>query len=113
MNSITLGTSRIRELNDAFRKGGPLSGRWILTQGVLAQGPAFLAIALNAVQSFDNFTPDNDPHREHDFGAITVGQERLFWKIDYYDRTLRFGSERPDDETMTVRVLTLMLASEY
>jgi len=38
--------------------------------------------------------------------------ERYFWKIDYYDRSLRFGAEDPSDTTETVRVLTLMHASE-
>ena len=39
--------------------------------------------------------------------------ERIFWKIDYYDPSLDFGSEIPSDPAQTVRVLTIMLASEY
>jgi hypothetical protein len=38
---------------------------------------------------------------------------KLFWKIDCYDRELHFGSPDPADPTVTTRVLTLMLASEY
>lgn len=37
----------------------------------------------------------------------------IFWKIDYYDRKVEFGSENPADPAQTTRVLTLMLAQEY
>jgi hypothetical protein len=65
------------------------------------------------VETFDNFTPDNDPHSERDFGAFEHNGEKSFWKIDYYDATLTYGSEDPSDPKQTVRVLTIMLASEY
>jgi len=32
------------------------------------------------VRAFDAFTNDNDPHGEHDFGAIDEGGVRCFWK---------------------------------
>jgi hypothetical protein len=38
---------------------------------------------------------------------------KLFWKIDYYDTSLQYGSENPADPDQTTRVLTIMLASEY
>src|SRR5205814_1436402 len=53
----------IAQLNDAFRR----SGQGIfLTQGVqtLPDVPGLIT----AVQEFDQFTPDNDPYGEHDFG---------------------------------------------
>jgi len=44
---------------------------------------------------------------------LTYEGEKIFWKIDYYDRALKYGSEDPADPEQTTRVLTIMLASEY
>jgi hypothetical protein len=65
------------------------------------------------MRRFDAFTPDNDPHGEHDFGAFDEGGDRFFWKIDYYDKQMEFGSPDAADPDVTARVLTLMLAEEY
>lgn len=104
---------RIRELNDAFREPGPSAGDWLLTSGVCAKGPEFAILAVRAVQKHDSFTADNDPYSEHDFGSFLLAGERLFWKIDHYDQDLVYGSEDPADPTITRRVMTIMLASEY
>ena len=66
-----------------------------------------------AVQSFSSFTKENDPHGEHDFGSFEVTGHKIFWKIDYYDAAMQFGSEDPTDPVKTTRVLTIMLAEEY
>lgn len=68
---------------------------------------------LAAVRAFDSFDTDNDPHGEHDFGVIEIGGVRAFWKIDAYDRELRFGSPEPEDPAVTTRVLTIMLPEEW
>ncbi len=112
MTSIS-SASRIRDLNDAMRNTGISSGRWMMTAGVQALGPEFILLATRAVQTFSAFTDDNDPYGEHDFGAFDIAGDRLFWKIDYYDRDLRYGSNDPSDPSVTTRVLTIMLASEY
>jgi hypothetical protein len=54
-----------------------------------------LAELRRAVAAFDSFTEDNDPYGERDFGAIELGSERYFWKIDYYDRSLRLRGVGP------------------
>ncbi|WP_245516204.1 DUF3768 domain-containing protein [Ancylobacter aquaticus] len=70
--------------------------------------------AIARVRHHDDFSPDNDPHDERDFGAIGLeGLGRVFWKIDYYDPTLTLGSEDSADPARTRRVLTIMLAKEY
>ncbi len=105
-------TDRIRDLNDAFRTTLD-GGKCFFTSGVSGMGVSFVTAALAAVKAFEDFTPDNDPYGEHDFGSFEIGEERLFWKIDYYDLTLRFGSKNPADPAQTKRVLTIMLAEEY
>ena len=65
------------------------------------------------VETFSAFTPDNDPYGERDFGAFEHDGQKILWKIDYYDGTMTKGSEDPSDPKQTVRVLTIMLASEY
>ena len=63
--------------------------------------------------TFSAFTPENDPHGEHDFGSFALAGRKLFFKIDYFDATMQFGSEDPADPAKTTRVLTIMLAEEY
>ncbi len=111
-NSDENRRTRITELNDAFRQGRG-SGKTMITQGIEAQGPEFVVRAHLAVCGFDDFSPDNDPHGEHDFGSFEIDGIKCFWKIDYYDRALEYGSEDPANPLITTRVLTIMLASEY
>ena len=68
---------------------------------------------LLAVQSFSNFTKDNDPHGEHDFGSFEIEGETYFFKVDYYALDMQVGSENPADPEHTTRVLTIMRADEY
>ncbi|MFZ1813098.1 MAG: DUF3768 domain-containing protein [Rhizobiaceae bacterium] len=108
----------IRDLNDRFRQGdASVPGRVMMTSGVAAliaeQGDPGPASLIQVVRSFAAFNAKNDPHGEHDFAAFDFLGERLFWKIDYYAKDLQSGSEDPADPESTVRVLTIMLASEY
>lgn len=105
-------TVRIRILNDVFRKTF-IGGRAHVTPGVAALDDATKERLLNNVREFTDFTEDNDSHEEHDFGAIDIDGIRFFWKIDYYDETLTYGSTNPADPRTTTRVMTIMLASEY
>ena len=104
--------TRIAELNDMLRTTF-LTGRVVMTEGLRALPDPIREEIITRVHTFDGFTPDNDPHGEHDFGAVTVEGVRAFWKIDYYDRTLSFGSDDPADPSTTCRVLTIMLADDY
>lgn len=55
------------------------------------------------------FTADSP---ERDRAEFTIDGHRLRFRIDYYDPTLRFGSEDPADAARTVRVITIMLCGE-
>jgi hypothetical protein len=105
-------TTTISDLNDAFRTT-LATGQICFTDETAAMGPEFMAAVLAAVRSFDAFTIENDPYGEHDFGCLIIGEEKVFWKIDYYDLTLCNGSKDPADPAQTARVLTTMLAHEY
>ena len=105
-------TTRTRDLNDRFRSS-LLGGKVMMTQGVSSLDSVRIATLLEQMRRFDAFTPDNDPHGEHDFGAFDEGGDRFFWKIDYYDKQMEFGSPDAADPDVTARVLTLMLAEEY
>lgn len=102
-------SARIRELNDAFRSTFR-GGRVMMTPGVSELPDCVKAEALTNVSTFKEFTDDNDPHREHDFGSFEVVGRKFFWKIDLYEEP---RVKSPDGEPVIIRVLTLMLASEY
>ena len=101
-----------RQLNDAFRTTFD-GGKVILSAGVSALSEQAQLEVVWAVRLFWQFTPENDPHEEHDFGAVTCHGVRYFWKIDPYDLDLRFRSPDPSDAAFTIRVLTIMKADEY
>ena len=105
-------TDTIRRLNDALRQD-LVGGRILITVGIQELPSGMRHRVLQAVRAFDAFTPDNDPHEEHDFGAVEIEGRRCFWKIDYYDLALEGGSPDPTDPAVTSRVMTIMLASEY
>jgi hypothetical protein len=105
-------TETIGALNDKLRTTFQ-GGKVMMTDGVASLPEETRVLALSKLRAFDEFTPDNDPHREHDFGSFTVDGERFFFKLDYDDKAMECGSEDPTDPTKTTRVLTLMLAEEY
>jgi len=104
--------NKIRELNDAFRTTF-VGGVVVITSGIEGLAPELKARVLKKVRDFRDFDGDNDPHHEHDFGAFELSNQRFFFKIDYYDRSMDCGSPDPTDPDQTTRVLTVMLADEY
>jgi hypothetical protein len=103
---------RIRQLNDDFRTSG-VGGLMAMTPRVRNLGGSDQAAVIAKVQSYDDFNGDNDPYGTREFGIFDHGGIRYYWKIDYYDPYMIHGSEDPCDPMQTLRVLTILLASEY
>lgn len=105
-------TAAVRSLNNAFRstfKGGVV----LETPGIVNLRDADRIAVLLAVRRFTGFEAGNDPYDEHDFGVVTVGGRRCYWKIDAYDLAMLAHSPDAADPSVTTRVLTIMLAEEY
>lgn len=111
----TTECARIAEQNDAFRKreqaGG--SGKWVWTTAIDDRGHAFLAACLETVAAYDGFTEDNDPYATHEMGFMDVHSEKVWWRIDLYNRNYTEGSSDPASLTETRRVLTVLFPSDY
>lgn len=109
-------TNKIAELNDKLRQNifTPTEyGTVIITNGVSILPIQEQIIIMNLVKNFNKFTAGNDPYAEHDFGKVSLNGIDYFFKIDYYDNDLTYGSENPSDNSITKRVLTIMRADEY
>jgi hypothetical protein len=121
--------ARIARLNDLARKAMGVACTAVATVGFRSLPEADQLQVRELVETYDAFDEDNDPHGERDFGTIyQLGdgswtterprlrddeRERVFWKLDYYDRELQFASEDAANPALTRRVLTIMLADEY
>jgi hypothetical protein len=121
--------ARIARLNDLARRAMGVACTAVATVGFRSLPEADQSCVRELIQTFDAFTEDNDPHGERDFGTIYQladgrwtterprlredERERVFWKLDYYDRQMRFASEDAANPAVTRRVLTIMLSDEY
>lgn len=106
----------IADANDLFRSAQTeieIPGKVVMTSTISNLGETEVQAIMAKVQSFNDFTPENDPYGEHDFGSVVHDGEKIFWKIDYYDPSLQYLSEDKTDLEKTVRILTVMFASEY
>jgi hypothetical protein len=109
---MTPKTDQIRVLNDRLRQNLN-DGRAVLTTGVAALGAEAVARIVKTIAVYDDFCHANDPYEEHDFGSFDADGHTIFFKIEYYDKDLKYHSPDPTDPTVTERVITIMLAEEY
>ena len=122
-------TARIARLNDLARSAIGVACTAVATVGFRSLPTSDQSRVRELIETYDAFTEDNDPHGERDFGTIyQLGdgrwtterprlsddeRERVFWKLDYYDRQMQFASDDATNPAVTRRVLTIMLADEY
>jgi hypothetical protein len=106
-------TQRIRALNDQLRQSFARGGISVMTPGIAALGQEAVDRIVQTIAVFDDFCHANDPHEEHDFGSFEAEGHTIFFKIDYFDRDLKYHSPDPTDPSVTIRVITIMLADEY
>ena len=122
-------TVRIAHLNDLARKTMGVACTAVATVGFRSLPDADQSSVRELIETYDAFDEDNDPHGERDFGTIDQladgrwtterprlredERERVFWKLDYYDRQMQFASDDAANPAITRRVLTIMLSDEY
>jgi hypothetical protein len=122
-------TARIARLNDLARSAMGVACTVVATVGFRFLPDADQSCVRELIETFDAFTEDNDPHDERDFGCVyQLGcgrwtterprlcedeRERVFWKLDYYDRDMQYASDDAANPAITRRVLTIMLSDEY
>lgn len=112
MNEDVTRRAAIARLNDHFRS--TWEDGWVfISAGVAAQAVPVKDAIVHAVRHFDAFNPDNDPHGEHDYGALTVQHLRIVWEITYHQRDLSNSDSDPANTETINRVLAIMLAEEY
>lgn len=83
----------IAKANDKHRRN--MTG-CIVTRGVTAMGPLVNDIFVR-VRDFSDFTEDNVPYGEHDFGSFEILGTKIFWKIDYYDENEQYWCDPLDN----------------
>ena len=109
---MTDRVTRIRALNDELRQH-LIGGLAVMTPGVMALGGPAVDRIIKTLAVYDDFHQANDPHQKHDFGEFNFDGATIFFKIDYFDRALTSHSPDPADPSVTERVITIKLASEY
>ena len=103
--------AEIARLNDEFRHTGE-GGRLYMTHDIDALSVIEKLMLLTEVRYFAEFTPDNDPHGEHDCAVLTFQGHRVIWKIDYLPANGAVEAD-PANPNTVVRMLVVMMAHEY
>ena len=104
-------TQTIAQLNDRARESKDRTCRAVFTRNLLGK-LGDLSMEANMVAQRRimlamrdcTFAKDSP---ERDLAFFEVGDHHVMMKIDYYDKTLEWGSDDPADPSITRRVITL------
>jgi hypothetical protein len=109
---VTSRSEAIRLLNDLCRR--TFTGAQIVVTAAFTGLEADLkARALERVRTFNDFDGDNDPHHEADFGSFEMDGHTFNWQFAYYDPSMKYGADHPEDPDQCRRVLTVGLREDW
>jgi Protein of unknown function (DUF3768) len=112
VDCVTLPRAEIiARLNDGLRKTCE-GGTVVITRNVRNLQGFNAPELMKALAEYDGFDEDNNPYGERDFGDFPLFNTDLYFKIDYYDPDLKFGSDDPADSSITHRVITVMTEAD-
>jgi hypothetical protein len=106
----------IARLNDRCRQGLDRTARILITRaclGTFADNRAAEIVAqaeiLSALRGYKFRDAEAD---ERDWGSFDYRGTTVYFRIDYYDAAMEYGSEDPADASQTRRMLTIMLRED-
>jgi hypothetical protein len=107
----------IARLNDRCRQGLDRTARIMVTRtcfGTFASGDGAMGIVVQArlYAAVRRHVFTGTDAAERDRGNFEFEGTTVYFKIDYYDVALEYGSEDPADASITRRVLTIMLRED-
>jgi len=102
---------KIAAKNDALRTTMVAGGRNKIVLSEMVSALEDNKLLLKIVSEVKEIDPGDNPYGERDFGGVMYENQRYFWKIDYFDKTLDMGLDPLDPDCR--RVLTVMHSSEY
>jgi hypothetical protein len=82
-------TEKIAQLNDLCRTAMGVAGRVVQTPGICALPQEDQSAIREKVETFSDFTEDNDPYGERDFGAFEHKGNKIFWKMGFLAQTAK------------------------
>lgn len=107
----------IARLNDRCRQGIDRTARIMVTRtclGTFASGDRAMEIVVQArlFAAVRRHVFTEEDAAERDRGNFEFEGTTVYFKIDYYDAALEYGSEDPSDASKTRRVLTIMVRED-
>ena len=109
-------TEAIARLNDRCRQGLDRTARIVITRtclGTFADDRAAAIVAqAEILASLRAYQFGEAEIGERDRGSFEYRGTTVYFRIDYYDAAMEYGSEDPADASQTRRVLTIMLRED-